>query len=252
MKHEHNIRSQKPTLILGLSLTVLFILKLLLQPLFSPEQHDSYISVSNVRLTSDGELPEVVSLVNGTTIAPEITPEATTKARKTLVKTIESTSFTTKATLETTKPFTNHTKNEIQTLIQSRTSLKTKFEDLKWKFQQDKYTRTMVKNLRDEADKNVLKNFTESGVGVNFIKLKNYPDIGISYHASSNIVNVNGKYAVISANAVHPRQSISYVFNIPFTCASWISIGYGCFVIMPYYGLGVVEVRIELEWLKLA
>ena len=182
-------------------------------------------------------------------ITPEIAPEATTKTRKTLVRTIESTSFTTKTT---TQPSTNHTKNEIQTLIQSRKSLKTKFEDLKWKFQQDKYTRTMVKNLRDEADKNVLKNFTESGVGVNFIKLKNYPDIGISYHSSSNIVNANGKYAVISANAVHPRQSISYVFNIPFTCASWISIGYGCFVIMPYYWLGVVEVRIELEWLKWA
>ena len=76
MKHEHNIKSQKSTLILGLSSTVLIVLKLLLQPLFSPEQHDSYISVSNVRLTSGGE-PEVVSLENGTTIAPEITPDIT-------------------------------------------------------------------------------------------------------------------------------------------------------------------------------
>ena len=40
---------------------------------------------------------------------------------------------------------------------------------------------------------------------------------------------------MIATNRISLNGKIRYASQIPFTCATWLEIGYNCFVILPYY-----------------
>ena len=71
--------------------------------------------------------------------------------------------------------------------------------------------------------------------GINFITLKDRDDLGIKYYGRANVMSDQNRYAVIVANEMIPKGSVQYTFNIPIACMAWMQIGYGCFIVMPYF-----------------
>ena len=73
------------------------------------------------------------------------------------------------------------------------------------------------------------------GPHVNLVTLKSRPELGLHYHPGANIINGNSRYVTIVANRLTQKSSLNYYFNIPISCSAWIQIGYGCFVVIPYF-----------------
>ena len=108
--------------------------------------------------------------------------------------------------------------------------------DLKQDQSSKKFMQSLVSHNNQKMLNNTdpLHNKTPSKFGTEFIYLKNRKTLGLSYHMGANILNTYGYYAVISANAIEPHTTIEYPFNLPISCMSWMSMGYGCFVILVY------------------
>ena len=71
--------------------------------------------------------------------------------------------------------------------------------------------------------------------GINFINLKDRKDLGIEYYPRANVMSDQNRYAIIVAHEMIAKGSVQYTFNIPVTCMAWMQIGYGCFIVMPYF-----------------
>ena len=76
---------------------------------------------------------------------------------------------------------------------------------------------------------------TTTNPGINFITLQDRPDLGIEFYPRANVISDQNRYAIIVANEMIPKGSVQYTFNIPVTCMAWMQIGYGCFIVMPYF-----------------
>ena len=68
-----------------------------------------------------------------------------------------------------------------------------------------------------------------------FTLLNSRPELGFTYHSNANLINPYSRYAVIIANRLTKQSKLTYVFQIPFACLTWIQIGYRCFIVMPYF-----------------
>lgn len=81
-----------------------------------------------------------------------------------------------------------------------------------------------------------------------FTLLNDRPELGFKYHKNANLINPHSRYAVIIANRLSSKSKITYVFQIPFACLTWIQIGYGCFIVMPHF----TDLELENKQLKKA
>lgn len=78
--------------------------------------------------------------------------------------------------------------------------------------------------------KHSFQNSTNFKITKRVIKLKSRPELGLNYYTGLDIFNPHRKYAVIIVNRPYPTVTIAYQINVPVSCQTWISIGYGCFV----------------------
>ena len=79
-----------------------------------------------------------------------------------------------------------------------------------------------------------LSQSNETYPGVEFLVLKDRHDLGMHYDSRANILNTVGKYAVLSANAIEPNKPLMYAFLLPIACMTWIALGFGCMIVLPY------------------
>lgn len=133
-------------------------------------------------------------------------------------------------------PFNHDLPDNLVLLRQEKERSSKILRDLKQEQSSKKFMQNLVSHNNQKMLNNTdpLQNKTPSEFGTEFIYLKNRKTLGLSYHMSANILNTNGYYAVISANAIEPHTTIEYPFNLPISCMSWMSMGYGCFVILVY------------------
>ena len=87
----------------------------------------------------------------------------------------------------------------------------------------------MVKSQQHSSDSK------PRGPHVDLVTLKSRPELGLTYHPGADVINGNNRYATIIANNLSPESSLNYYYNIPITCSAWTQIGYGCFVVIPYF-----------------
>ena len=73
------------------------------------------------------------------------------------------------------------------------------------------------------------------GPHVNLVTLKSRLELGLTFHPGADVINGNNRYATIVANSLTPDSSLNYFHNIPISCSAWTQIGYGCFVVIPYF-----------------
>ena len=91
-----------------------------------------------------------------------------------------------------------------------------------------------IKSVENESNLTFSSDFSPNP-GVNFLNLNNRPDLGLEYYPKANILSDQQNYAVIVANRITKNSAITYFFNIPIACMAWRQIGYGCFIVIPWY-----------------
>ena len=77
--------------------------------------------------------------------------------------------------------------------------------------------------------------FSINSIKTRMITLQNRPDLGLNYHDNANLLSNKQQYAIIVSNMITTHSTIGYFFNIPITCQTWRQIGFGCFIVIPYY-----------------
>ena len=78
--------------------------------------------------------------------------------------------------------------------------------------------------------------FSIKSIQTRMIFLQNRPELGLIYHEGANLISNKQQYAIIVSNLITKNSpGLAYFFNIPITCQSWRQIGYGCFIVIPYY-----------------
>lgn len=68
----------------------------------------------------------------------------------------------------------------------------------------------------------------EDHIRYSFVTLNDRKDLGIFYRKGNSIISSNTKYAILVADRVSTGHRLDYSFNLPFSCTTWLNIGYGC------------------------